>query len=262
MSAVFVTHRGAVRRENQDALCVNGVTRQDDMDSPELAEIAEYPALFAVIDGMGGYNGGAVAARILADELARANDFGAAFDPARDEKAVRGAIERAREQMVSIARQDPDMSQMGAAVAGLILRERGATAFNCGDCRAYRVNGNEMERITRDHSVVQTLFENGDIDEDEMRTHPRKNIVTSAVAADASEPSELHVRGLSRVEYDDYFICSDGVWEAMSARALGAALGGGFLEGGFPEGADYLRKQLLSLECRDNISFIFLKSLP
>jgi protein phosphatase len=146
---------------------------------------------------------------------------------------------------------------MGAAVAGLILREHGATAFNCGDCRVYRVNGEEMERITRDHSVVQTLFESGDIDEDAMRTHQRKNIVTSAVTADMSDTPELYVRGLSRVEYDYYFICSDGVWEAMPAHALGTALGGDF-----PECADFLRKQLLSLECRDNISFIFLKSLP
>jgi protein phosphatase len=237
------------------------------MDSGEVFEFAKYPALFAVIDGMGGYNGGALAARVLGGELARARDIGGAFDPARDGEAIRGALTRASEQMASIARQNQDMSQMGAAVAGLILRERGATAFNCGDCRVYRVNGGEMERITKDHSVVQALFENGDIDEDAMRTHPRKNIVTSAVTANVQEVPELYVRGLSRVEYDDYFICSDGVWEAMPARALGAALGDGFPEGGFPEGgfpdcADYLRRQLLSLECRDNISFIFLKSLP
>lgn len=262
MRAAYVTHRGAVRRENQDALCVNSLAFQDDMDSPEVAEVVKYPALFAVIDGMGGYEGGALAARILAGELARADDVGDAFDPERDRKAIRRALERAAEQMASEASRNPNLSQMGAAVAGLILRERGATAFNCGDCRAYRVNGAEMERLTKDHSVVQTLFENGVIDEDEMRTHPRKNIVTNAVAADWPEPPELYVRGVSRVEYDDYFICSDGVWEAMPARALGAALGGDFPEGGFPECADYLRKQLLALECRDNISFIFLKSLP
>ncbi|MDR3164628.1 MAG: hypothetical protein LBU13_03535, partial [Synergistaceae bacterium] len=112
-----------------------------------------------------------------------------------------------------------------------------------------------MERITKDHSVVQTLFENGGIDEDGMRTHPRKNVLTSAVTADQSETPELYVRGLSGGEDDDYFICSDGVWEAMPANVLSAAL-----SGGFPECADYLKEQLLSLKCRDNISFIFLKS--
>jgi protein phosphatase len=210
-----------------------------------------------VIDGMGGYNGGAIAARVLADEFARVNGIGAAFDPARDGDVIRRALARASGQMASIARQNPDLSQMGAAVAGLILRERGVTAFNCGDCRTYRMNDGEMERVTRDHSVVQELFDIGEIDEDAMRTHPRKNIVTSAVTADASETPELYVRGLSRVECDDYFICSDGVWETMPTRALGAALGVGF-----PEGADYLKKQLLSLECRDNVSFILIKSLP
>jgi protein phosphatase len=224
------------------------------MDAREVAEAAEYPALFAVIDGMGGYEGGAVAARILADELVRVS-VGDTFDPERDREAIQGAVERAAGQMASQARQNPNLSQMGAAFAGLILRERGATAFNCGDCRAYRVNGGEMERLTKDHSVVQALFENGDIDEDAMRTHPRKNIVTSAVAADSPETPELYVRGLSRVEYDDYFICSDGVWEAMPANDIGRGLCRDF-----PECADYLREKLLSLRCRDNISFIFLKS--
>jgi serine/threonine protein phosphatase PrpC len=259
VKAVFVTHRGAVRRENQDALCVNGLTRQEDMESGEVAEVAEYPALLAVVDGMGGYRGGALAARVLAGELARADMFGGAFDPPRDEEVIRGALGRASAQMASLAGQDPGLSQMGAAVAGLILRERGATAFNCGDCRVYRVSGGETERITKDHSVVQALFENGDIDEDAMRTHPRKNIVTSAVTADASETPELYVRGLSRVESDGYFICSDGVWEAMPARALGAALSDGMSDGDLSGCADYLRKQLLSLKCGDNISFIFLK---
>ncbi|MDR3165005.1 MAG: serine/threonine-protein phosphatase, partial [Synergistaceae bacterium] len=181
MRAVFVTHRGAVRRENQDALCVNGLTRQNDMDSSEVVEVSIYPALFAVADGMGGYEGGALAARILAGELALANAFGDAFDPERDGEVIRGALNRASGQMASEAWQNPNLSQMGAAVAGLILRERGVTAFNCGDCRMYRTNGGEMERITKDHSVVQTLFENGGIDEDGMRTHPRKNVLTSAV---------------------------------------------------------------------------------
>jgi protein phosphatase len=225
------------------------------MESRAVTEVSKYPALFAVIDGMGGYEGGAMAARILADELVGTNALGDVFDPERDRRAVSGALTRAAARMASEAGQNPNLSQMGAAVAGLILRERGATAFNCGDCRAYRLNGGEMERLTRDHSVVQTLFENGDIDEDEMRTHPRKNIVTSAVAADQSESHELYIRGLSRVGYDDYFICSDGVWEAMPARALGTAL-----TGYFPDCADFLKEQLLALECRDNISFIFLKS--
>jgi protein phosphatase len=257
MKAAFITNRGAVRRENQDAILIAGTVKNGDMNLAETAEITSYPACFAVVDGMGGHTGGATAARILAEAFAAAcgsRKFGQKFDWTEDRKALTEILEEASEQMSRESRENPELSEMGAAMAGLLIRKNGATAFNCGDCRAYRFQrGSGIERLTKDHSIVQALLDMGEINEDEMRTHPRKNIVTSAVTAGLAEKPELYVRGLSRTDEDEYLICSDGVWEVMPADELG-----GFLSGPFPESAGKLLKALVSSECRDNISFIWL----
>jgi protein phosphatase len=259
MKAAFLTHRGAVRPENQDAVFALGNARTGNMETFEVADSHEYPALLVVIDGMGGYEGGALAARVTAETFAQAarGSFGQKFDPASDSAALAELLEKASRMMAEEAEKNPALKDMGATLAGIIAREHGTVAFNCGDCRAYRISGGEIERLTKDHSVVQTLYENGSITEDEMRAHPRKNIVTSAVTAKTSETPELFVRAVSRVEEDEYFVCSDGVWEAIPIDALGS-----LLRGPYPESAGAIKEALLGAPCRDNISFIWVKSLP
>jgi protein phosphatase len=249
-----------VRPENQDAIFALGNAINGDMETFEVIDSPEYPALLAVIDGMGGYEGGALAARVTAEtfaQAARAGAFGQKFDPAGDSAAMAKLLEKASERMAQEAGKNPALKDMGATLAGIIAREHGTVAFNCGDCRAYRISGGEIERLTKDHSVVQTLYENGSISEDEMRAHPRKNIVTSAVTANASETPELFVRAVSRVDEDEYFVCSDGVWEAIPTDALAR-----LLRGPYPESAGAIKETLLAAPCRDNISFIWVKSLP
>jgi protein phosphatase len=247
-----------VRQENQDAIFPAREIKTGDMDSYEAADFNEYPFCIAVIDGMGGYEGGALAARAVAEEFAKAvsnRRFDRRFGLEADEAALRGIIILATNRMAEEAGKKPELREMGATFAGLIVREATAVAFNCGDCRAYRISHGEIERLTKDHSVVQVLFESGEIDEDGMRSHPRKNIVTSAVTANLMETPELYVRGISRVDADEYFICSDGVWEALPVETLLE-----MLRGPHPESAQKIRDALIEAQCRDNVSFIWAKS--
>ncbi|MDR2179108.1 MAG: protein phosphatase 2C domain-containing protein [Synergistaceae bacterium] len=249
-----MTHRGAVRAENQDALCVAEKTWTGDMSSPQVVE-AKFPLLLAAVDGMGGHKGGARAARILAGSLSQGAAFGAELDLEADKRAVRSLLEDAARQMESAARQDPELASMGATVSGVVLREKNAFVFNCGDCRVYRFSEGGLERLTRDHSVVQVLFENGEIQEEEMRFHPRKNIVTSAVSADSDVPFELYAKGVSRCESDVFFLCSDGVWEALDTPQLAQRLTPSELP--VARRAADLFDALLSADCRDNVSFLW-----
>ena len=84
-----------------------------------------------------------------------------------------------------------------------------------------------------------------------MRKHPRKNVMTSAVTADKSEEPDLFVKCVSRVGSDTFFICSDGVWEALSGAALKT-----LLSNSSQETASALFCALMASECRDNVSFI------
>ena len=255
MKAAFFTHRGSVRSENQDALFVTSEAVIGDMDTYAVVNFDKFPTCLAVIDGMGGCNGGAEAARILTsaiEEAAHAGEFGSEFNMADDEAALREIMLAASNRMSGEANVNPELREMGATFAGVLIREKSVLAFNCGDCRAYRISHGALERLTRDHSVVQELFGNDIIGEDEMRSHPRKNIVTSAVSADLTEPPELYVKSASRWETDEYFICSDGVWETLPSDAAAA-----ILQGSFPNSAESLRNALMEAGCRDNISFIW-----
>lgn len=257
MNIAFMTHRGAVRPANQDALQIADRTFAGDMDVPESLEITALPLLVSVVDGLGGYNGGERAAEILSDVLAQgAVGFGPELDPEADRQHLHSLLTEAIARMNADARQKPEFAGMGATVAGLLFRERSVLAFNCGDCRAYRFSGGEPEKLTHDHSVVQQLFDDEEISEEEMRTHPRKNIVTSAVATGDPSGFELCVRPVSRAQGDAFFICSDGVWEALPLRDLARCFGSAS-----PDAPQKLFDALLEAKCGDNVSFIWMRPM-
>jgi protein phosphatase len=160
-------------------------------------------------------------------------------------------LEASVRKMELAARGAPGMAQMGAVVSGVLIREKSAMVFNCGDCRVYRVSGGAAERLSREHSIVEAMYERGEIDEDGMRSHPMKNIVTSSVSPGNRQKLELYARAVSRCGGDAFFICSDGAWEAMSARRLASWLTAPAMD------ASGLFDDLLSSGCRDNVSFIW-----
>jgi protein phosphatase len=175
------------------------------------------------------------------------------LDVSRDERALRELLAEAARRMSAEVLKNPLFAEMGAVVSGVLLREKNALAFNCGDCRTYRFSAEGLQRVTRDHSIVQTLFEAEEIDEDEMRTHPKKNILTSAVSADSQVELELYVKELSLRKGDSFFLCSDGVWEALSSNELAALIAQMPSSGAARE----LFDALLAANCQDDVSFIW-----
>jgi protein phosphatase len=110
---------------------------------------------------------------------------------------------------------------MGTTVSGIFLARNGSFVFNCGDSRVYLLKDGVLERQTRDHSVVQELADFGTITEDEMRSHPQKNIVTSAVIADLRDDlPEVDVKAVNLSGDSTFLICTDGLWESMKRQEM------------------------------------------
>jgi len=171
------------------------------------------------------------------------------------EKTVSDALYLAKENLEQYVKENPDAYNLGCTLAGLIIRGTKAIAFNVGDCRVYRINGNYFEQITKDHSIVQTLFDEGIITEEEMRFHPRRNVITSSVSGDGRSDS-IHVfsHKISLRNYDIFFICSDGIWGCFSHDELE------MIYQRF-QGYDFCEKLLtaaLARKASDNISGILL----
>jgi len=251
MRAVFFSHRGNKRRKNEDALLVSGcVVSEALMESPAVVFSDRRNALLVVADGMGGYEGGALAARMLV--LSLLERFGG--EESVDETELRNVLCEVAGRMKATAALDGSLGGMGTTFAGLAAREEGVCVFNCGDCRVYRFHGGYLDKLSRDHSVVQELVDSGTITEEEMRTHPRKNMVTSAVQVNADmSMAPLFFKNIPAAGGEKFFICSDGVWEALPLTELEECLGAEDML----KGCDELGRKLLETDCEDNVAFVF-----
>ena len=247
----YYTNKGYERRSNQDALFLDGFGVFGDMQTPATGYIAESDkAFFAVVDGAGGHARGEIASQTIVGEFIKRIDSLPA-----DGSALPSEFTEIQNYMTEMSRKNRDLSGMTAALSGALLTPAEITAFNVGDCRTYKMNRGFLKKLTHDHSIVQILRDNDEIDDEEMRTHPAKNRITSALMAGEYEAPEVYLHSAKTEAEEILLICSDGVWESMPLEDLEKALS--------PEKIDAAARSLfdalMAVECRDNISFILIK---
>ncbi len=176
------THVGRVRQSNEDRFYADAGA-----------------GIFVVADGMGGHAAGEVAAEIASTligkklsaaadtgEMAKADAgtrAGSATHQASAELAatLEAAIAEADQRILDRARSDPACSGMGTTVTALCTRADSYVVGHVGDSRAYRLRDGRLERITRDHTLVQQEVDRGTLTDEQARTHPRSNILTRAL---------------------------------------------------------------------------------
>ncbi|MDR1608172.1 MAG: protein phosphatase 2C domain-containing protein, partial [Deltaproteobacteria bacterium] len=184
MKAAFFSSSGPIRLENEDGLLLGEILVDRDSLEPEFRE-TEPLALVAVADGMGGGPGGREAAFLTLTKLAELSQIPLS---AQAPSLLSENLKTAALALTALARRNPSLSQMGSALAGLWLKNEAALAFNCGDCRVYRVRDGFFDLLTQDHSLVYELYANGRLTEEAMGAHPLKNILTSSIQDSLEEP--------------------------------------------------------------------------
>jgi len=245
VEAVYYTGRGRIRMENEDSLIVgNLILNREEMDGIKTETTEGEGATFAVADGMGGYLGGAVASGVIVSELGRGKG-----------RSVSRSLERAKQRIKEIGLEDRLLSHMGSVVSGIVVSRDGVDIFNIGDSRTYLYRGS-LKQMTEDDSYVWEAFaEKGLSPEklhEEIRYHPKKNIVTSALTGGRGRYN-LKEKKIGAEEGDRYLICSDGLWEEMGYEFIEESMR---MEIG--DGAKRLLKKA-NMEARDNISFIIVE---
>jgi protein phosphatase len=246
--AVYYTSRGPTREENEDAILID---KRVFIDTPKPQSfVFENRGVIMVADGVGGYRGGAMAASILAGSL---SDLPLNLKEDEVRSAVISACEEAAKKMRAKAEVDFGLCNMSSAAAGVYVGESYIVAFNCGDCRVYRLIKPYLNKVSHDHSAVQMLFDQGLIEEDEMRSHPRKNVITSSIGA-GDNVNEIFFKRISLIPPLKLFLCSDGVWEALSKEKLEEILS----EPTYLS-APNLTNELYKAQATDNISFVILE---
>lgn len=198
-----------------------GRRRENNQDSAVTS-----PRILAVADGMGGHAHGEVASAVaisaLLDMDARLRDVDLSGVDLL--AALRGAIEEAAARLTGLAQQNPDLRGTGTTVVALVVDGTRIGALHLGDSRAYLLRDDRLHRLTRDHTLVQSLVDEGRISEAEAATHPRRSwLVKTLQDSSAPEPDLFHVEG---VPGDRYLICSDGVTAVLEDGQLHEVLAG------------------------------------
>lgn len=190
------TDVGLRRHENQDTFAV---------------EQGEKLLIAVVCDGMGGAEGGQIASSLAVETFMKEIRalLRADMTTGQLRELASFCVAKANTAVYQRALQDPAYQGMGTTLVSAVAGERDAVICNIGDSRAYLIHNGEMMRITHDHSVVQTLVENGDITAEEARTHPNRNLITRALGPD--ETTLCDAFDVSFAHGDKILLCTDGL---------------------------------------------------
>ena len=212
------THVGYVRSNNEDNFILCSNFDSADWHSQKTAmEVNpdEYGVLAVVADGMGGMMAGEVASAIATDTIKNQ------FTLERIKKAIDNdeqmlqlmeeAVSIANDNILNHSKAHPETHGMGTTIVMAWMINGKAYICWCGDSRCYVYNDNRgLIQLTRDHSYVQELVDMGQLNPENMHTHPYANIITHCLgdSGNAAQP-ECHVYNMN--DGDIILLCSDGL---------------------------------------------------
>jgi serine/threonine protein phosphatase PrpC len=198
----------------QAYLAIEQGQRDEQQDSADFFE-RDGRCLAMVCDGAGGHRGGHKAS-LTAVETARIafENANGIFD---DPRAMLEEICREADQKIRQLGESPKLSPK-STIAMVYIAGKTAHWVHVGDTRIYRLRAGRIEERTRDHSVVQILFEQGEVAEDDMGTHPDQGRLLRALGS--GEDLKVTHGSADVVGGDGFLICSDGFWERTKAAEI------------------------------------------
>lgn len=246
--------RGKVREENQDSIRSASIPLGD---------------LFIVADGIGGYQGGATASRMVVEGfLSQLAARPVNYPP--DHALAEACIYTNASIHAAANTGDPAFQRMGSTVVLALIQAGGAAGGNSGevasfgpnawighvgDSRAYLIRGGQMSKITNDHSAVQALINRNLITEEEARNHPDASVLTRSLG---HRPDvEIEIDRVPLQAGDALLLCSDGLWGYVADTDIAAVATDANLS--VDRVAEYLLDLALSAGGHDNIGIEFVR---
>jgi PPM family protein phosphatase len=160
--------------------------------------------LWLVADGMGGHAAGDVAAALVRDTMLEQVAAGAALED---------AVASAHRAVVEAAAADPSLSGMGSTVVAVRVDDDQARLAWVGDSRGYLLRDGALRCLTRDHSLVQWLLEQGQISAEQAAHHPERNVLVRTLGF---EDPQAEVATVALEPGDVLLLCSDGLTGVLS----------------------------------------------
>lgn len=199
----YLTDVGRKRRHNEDFV--------DFYEPVDPENLILNGRLYIVADGVGGGAAGEVASEYAVKKVlyeyyrSTGQDLG---------ERLRSVIYIANADIFEHVEQRPELGRMGTTVVAVVIRGDELVVANVGDSRAYMVRNGEIYQITRDHSLVAKLVEEGSITPEEAERHPKRNVLLRSIGADPDVYPDIFEGNLK--PGDQIVLCSDGLTRYVS----------------------------------------------
>ncbi len=187
------------------------MVRRSNQDSYAVGELPGGVAWAVICDGMGGANGGNIASGTAVKTVSE--KIAASWRPGMGANSIcnmlKSAVAAANVNVFDMAQSVEALAGMGTTIVVVLIADGMAHLVHAGDSRAYHITADGLVQITRDHSIVQNLVEQGRLTEEEAREHPRRNVITRALGV-----SEFLDVDYNEVELDGdqgILLCTDGL---------------------------------------------------
>jgi protein phosphatase len=185
-----------------------GRVRKANEDSMDVFDTANMK-VFVVCDGMGGHVGGQVASQTA---IAAIKDFMLTHVFTDPREAIHNAIISANNAILKRAQDQSELNGMGSTCVMLVVTSDGKVYYgHIGDSRIYIVANHQIRQLTKDHSFVQTLVDEGKISKEQAEHHPRKNEITNALGIPDMQPPTLCNEPIEPEAGNCFVLCSDGL---------------------------------------------------
>lgn len=171
-------------------------------------------ALFIVADGLGGHQGGEKASRFFCSGFISLADRFQPLIASGSERVMQDWVIDAVAVMRQLFGDDPMAHDAHTTCAILYLDAQRAITAHCGDSRVYRLNPRQVQWRTKDHSLTQQLYDQGEVSEWEMGTHPEQNQLTCSINLITAPNVDVQVHPPLQ-NGETFVLCSDGFWESV-----------------------------------------------
>ena len=197
LEACALTDKGCVRSNNEDYCRVD----------PDLG-------LFVLADGMGGAKAGEHASRLAVETVTETIQQA----QRRDSQVLLSAVEAANRRVLQAAHSDPSLEGMGTTLVAALEVDPGLSIASVGDSRAYLLDDDGFRVITDDQTWVNEVGRPLGLDEESLRNHPMRHVLTMAIGASA--PLTVNYYSVPLKSSALVLICSDGLHGVIDARSL------------------------------------------
>jgi protein phosphatase len=194
--------------------------RENNEDSifPMPGKVTAEDRLFIVCDGVGGAAKGEVASRLACDSLSA---YFSKHQKQADEAAILEAFDFTQNQFDDYLLKQPAAKGMGTTLVMMLVHELGLTVAHCGDSRFCHFRKNRIIWQTLDHNITNELVRQGVITAEEAASRPKTNRITRAIQGHTVQKTKPDIHFISDIEEGDlFFLCSDGILEAVSDADL------------------------------------------